>query len=136
MQEGGGVLERAFNVIKTLNVTNILIFALIVVIGIPAYFAYRFIADEDFRREFMSTAIILERYPPCIVLEGHKYGGIKRHSVLVVYGFEGRFEKLIGLRSPEPMSFDEIQEMCKRAAALGERLKEGIAEDKLKEKGK
>ena len=130
------MLERAFGVIKTLNVTNILIFALLVVIGIPAYFAYRFIADEDFRREFMSTAIILDKHNPCVVLEGHKYGGIKRHSVLVVYGFEGRFERLVGLRSPEPMSYEEINAMCQKAEAIAERLRAGLREDMLKEKGK
>lgn len=130
------MLERAFGVIKTLNIANILIFALVVVIGIPAYFAYRFIADEDFRREFMSTAIILERHTPCVVLEGHKYGGIKRHSVLIVYGFEDRFENLIGLRSPEPMSYEEINAMCKKVEALANRLREGLREDQLKAKDK
>lgn len=137
MPQEGGMLERAFGVVKSLNITNVLIFALIVIVGIPAYFAYRFIADEDFRREFMSTAIVLERHTPCVVLEGHKYGGIKRHSVLVVYGYEDdRFEKLIGLRSPEPMSFDEIKGMCAKVSAMAERLKDGIREDQLKAREK
>jgi hypothetical protein len=119
-----GRLERATNVVKSLNLTNILIIALIVLIAVPTYFAYRFISDADFRREFMSTAIILEEHTPCIVLEGHKYGGIKRHSVLVVYGRDERFEKLVGLRSPAPMDFNEIAEMCKRVGIIAEQLKD------------
>jgi hypothetical protein len=119
-----GKLERAMEMVKTLNLTNILILALIVIIMVPTYFAYRFIADEDFRREFMSTAIVLERHVPCVVLEGHKYGGIKRHSVLAVYGIDDRFEKLIGLRSPGPMDADEINALCKRVAELANQLKD------------
>jgi hypothetical protein len=119
-----GKLERAMEMVKTLNLTNILILALIVIIMVPTYFAYRFIADEDFRREFMSTAIVLERHVPCVVLEGHKYGGIKRHSVLAVYGIDDRFEKLIGLRSPGPMDADEINALCKRVAELANQFKD------------
>jgi len=121
--ENKGILERTVGAVKAVTITNILVFALIVVIAIPAYFAYRFIADTDFRREFMDTAIILERHVPCVVLEGHKWGANKRHSVLAVYGLDGRSEKLIGMRSPEPMSPDEINEMCKKVALMADELK-------------
>jgi hypothetical protein len=127
-----GVLERAFAVVRSLNLTNILILVLLVVVGIPSYFAYRFIADADFRREFMSTAIILEEHTPCIVLEGHKYGGIKRHSVLVVFGHDDRFEQLVGLRSPAPMDFGEISKMCDRVEALAKRLRDVQQKEQLK----
>jgi len=123
-REPEGKVERTVKFIASLNLTNVLIIALIVVIAVPAYFAYRFIADTDFRREFMDTAIILEKHVPCVVLEGHKWGANKRHSVLAVYGLDGRNEKLIGMRSPEPMSPDEITEMCKRVAAIAAELRD------------
>jgi hypothetical protein len=119
-----GVIERAVELTRSLSLTNVLIIALIVLIALPAYFAYRFIADTDFRREFMDTAIILERHVPCVVLEGHKWGANKRHSVLVVYGLDGRNEKLVGMRSAEPMDFDQINEMCKKVAVMAAELKD------------
>lgn len=117
-----GKLERAFGVVKSMNLTNIIIIALLIILAIPSYFAYRFISDADFRREFMSTAIILEEHVPCVVLEGHKYGGIKRHSILVVYGHDERFEKLVGLRSPSPLTFTEINDMCKKVNEMAKEL--------------
>jgi hypothetical protein len=118
----GGVVERAFNVIRTLNLTNILILALIVVIAVPAYFAYRFMTDIAFRREFMSSAVIMDQHAPCVVLEGHRYGSQARHSVFVVYGLDGRMEKLLGLRAPNTLEGDELTDLCKRVVALSEEI--------------
>lgn len=121
------MIEKIVHAVKSISLANVGIFALVIAVSVPAYFAYRFISDVDFRREFMSTAIILDRHVPCVVLEGHKYGGNKRHSVLVVYGIEGRQEKLVGLRSPTPMSADEINETCGKVAAMAEGLKDAPA---------
>jgi hypothetical protein len=122
--ENSGILERAFSVVKSLNMTNVLIFALLVVIAIPAYFAYRFMSDVAFRREFMSSAVILEQHVPCIVLEGHRYGAEARHSVFIVYGLDGRNEKLIGLRAPAAMNSVELTDMCKRVTVLADEINE------------
>jgi hypothetical protein len=123
-QEGEGKLERAFGVIKTLNITNILIVALLVVIAVPAYFAYRFMTDISFRREFMTSAVILEQHAPCIVLEGARYGSQARHSVFIVYGLDGRNEKLLGLRAPDTLNGTELTELCKRVVTLSEEITE------------
>ena len=120
-----GKLEQAFGIVRSLNLTNILILFLIVVIAIPAYFAYRFMSDIGFRREFMSSAIILDQHVPCIVLEGHRYGAHQaRHSVFVVYGLDGRMEKLLGLRAPGPLDGDELTDLCKRVVTLSEEINE------------
>jgi hypothetical protein len=116
------MLERAAQAVKSLNLTNILILALIVVIAVPAYFAYRFMTDVSFRREFMTTAIIMDQHAPCVVLEGHRYGSQARHSVFVVYGFDGRNEKLLGLRSPGTLEGTELTDLCKRVVALSEEI--------------
>jgi len=122
VEERPGKVERAFGVIKSLNLTNILIIALMVLIALPTYFVYRFIADVDFRREFMDTAVVLDKYAPCVVLEGHKWGANKRHSVVAVFALDGRNEKLIGMRSPEPMTPDEINEMCKKVQIMANEM--------------
>jgi hypothetical protein len=122
--EEGGKLERAFGVIKTLNLTNVLILALIVVIAIPAYFAYKFMSDLSFRREFMSSAIILSAHAPCIVLEGTRQGSNPRHSVFIVYGLDGRNEKLIGLRAPDAQTPEELTALCQRVVVLSDQINE------------
>lgn len=122
--ETDGKLERAFGVVRSLNLTNILILALIVVIAIPAYFAYRFMSDATFRREFMTSAIILEQHVPCLVLEGTRYGSQTRHSVFIVYGIDDRNEKLLGLRAPEAVKDAELTAMCGRLRTLAEEINE------------
>lgn len=119
-----GKLERAFGVVKSLNLTNILILALIVVIAVPAYFAYRFMTDVTFRREFMTSAVILEQHVPCLVLEGTRYGSQTRHSVFIVYGFDDRNEKLLGLRAPDIVNDAGLTAMCQRLRTLAEEITE------------
>ena len=107
-----------------MSLTNVLILALIVIIAIPAYFAYRFMSDVTFRREFMSSAVILDVHAPCIVLEGHRYGSQARHSVFIVYGLDGRNEKLLGLRAPGSVTDPDLTELCKRVTVLADEISE------------
>lgn len=132
MEQGQtGILERAFGVIRSMSLTNILMLLLTVLIAIPAYFAYKFMTDIAFRREFMSSAIILDAHAPCIVLEGHRYGAQARHSVFIVYGLDGRNEKLLGLRAPAELSHPELTEMCNRVTVLAEEIKEFRRKEEL-----
>jgi hypothetical protein len=124
MMPDEGKLERAFGVVKSMNLTNVLIIALLVILAIPAYFAYRFMSDVAFRREFMSSAVILDMHAPCIVLEGHRYGSQARHSVFIVYGLDGRNEKLLGLRAPGAVTDPDLTELCKRVTVLAEEITE------------
>jgi hypothetical protein len=121
--EGEGKLERSLGMIKSLNLTNILILALIVIIALPAYFAYRFIIDTNFRREFMSSASILDSHVPCVVFEGRRYGSVTRHTVVFVYGHEGRNEKIIGLRAPGTMNDKEIEQTCQQVLTMAHEMK-------------
>ena len=129
-----GILERAFGVIRSMNLTNVLILLLIVVIAIPAYFAYRFMSDAAFRREFMTSAIILEQHVPCLVLEGTRYGAQTRHSVFIVYGFDERNEKLLGLRAPDVVNDVGLTAMCQRLRTLAEEITEFRRKEELEKK--
>ena len=122
MEEGR--VEKAFTVVKSLNLTNVLIITLLVLLAIPSYFAYRFMSDVAFRREFMSSAVILDVHAPCIVLEGHRYGSQARHSVFIVYGLDGRNEKLLGLRAPGSVTDPDLTELCKRVTVLADEISE------------
>jgi len=119
-----GKVEKAFNVVRSLNLTNILIIALLIILAIPSYFAYRFMSDVSFRREFMTSAIILEQHVPCLVLEGTRYGSQTRHSVFIVYGLDGRNEKLLGLRAPDTVNDADLTTMCQRLRTLSEEIVE------------
>jgi hypothetical protein len=124
-EQPGNLLERGASIVRSLNLTNVLIVALLVIVAVPSYFAYRFMTDAAFRGEFMSSAIILEKFAPCVVLEGHRYGSITRHSILKIYGFDERMEKIIGLRAPGTLTEVELGEACKKVVAAANEIKKG-----------
>ena len=63
-QPPGNMLERSASIVRSLNLTNVLIVALLVIVAAPSYFAYRFMTDAEFRGEFMSGATVLEKFHP------------------------------------------------------------------------
>jgi len=117
------MFEKLIDAVRTLSLTNVLIFALIIVIMAPAYFAYKFMTDEQFRGDFMSRGVILDKHVPCVVFEGQRIGSAARQTMLLVYGIEGRMEKVIGLRAPGTLTDTEIDETCKRVLTMAEELK-------------
>ena len=119
----GNMLERSASIVRSLNLTNVLIVALLVIVAIPSYFAYRFMTDAEFRGEFMTGATVIEKFPPCTVLEAHRYGSITRHSILMIYGYDARMEKIIGLRAPGTLTEVELGEACKKVVAAADEIK-------------
>jgi hypothetical protein len=117
------MFEKLLAAIRDLSLTNVLILALIVIIITPTYFAYRFIIDEGFRAEFMNSARWLDRHVPCLVLESQRSGGVKRHTIGMIYGIEDRFEKMAVIRAPGVLTDSEIQEVCKKVYAMAEEMK-------------
>ena len=109
------MLEKLATAVRTMTLTNVLILALIVIIMVPTFFAYRFIADQEFRREFLQNAVMVDKHVPCIVLEGHRLAQNTRHTILYPYDpDEHRMEKVVGLRAPGLLSDKEIEEACNK----------------------
>lgn len=119
----GSMLERGASIVRSLNLTNVLIVALLVFVAVPSYFAYRFMTDAEFRGEFMSGATVLEKFAPCTVLETHRYGSVTRHSILMIYGFDDRMEKLVGLRAPGTLTEVELGEACKKVVTMADEIR-------------
>jgi hypothetical protein len=117
------ISERLVNIVKSLNLTNILMIAILLLIAVPAYFAWKYLTDEDFRSDFRNHAQIIDKHVPCIVLQGRYYGAQSRHSIFVVYGIEGRNEKVIGVRAPGTLTDPEIEETCQKVLATAAELK-------------
>ena len=48
-EQSGNLLERGASIVRSLNLTNVLILAMLVVVAVPSYFAYR--SAEQRRRQ-------------------------------------------------------------------------------------
>ena len=111
------ISERLANIVKSLSLTNILIIALLLLMAIPAYFAWKYLNDSEFRSEFRNHAKIVNKKVPCIVVEGQFYDLQTRHSVFIIYGFDGKNEKIMGERAPGELTDQEIEELCTKILA-------------------
>ena len=111
------ISERLANIVKSLSLTNILIIALLLLLAIPSYFAWKYLSDSEFRAEFRNHAKIVNKKVPCIVLEGQFYDLQTRHSVFIIYGFDGKNEKVMGERAPGELTDQEIDELCTKILA-------------------
>ena len=116
------ISERLVNIVRSLTLTNILMIALLVVIAVPAYFAYRFMTDEAFRRDFGTHAAVLEKNVVCDVFEGQTYGAKTHQSVLIIFGVDGRLEKVVGVRALGKLTDQEIDAACQKVQAMVEKL--------------
>lgn len=117
------MIERVVHAARTLTLTNILMIALLLMIAVPVYFSYQFLTDEKFRRELLARAEVIDKNVPCIVLEAHRFGAHDRHTIALIYGFDGRMEKMIGMRAPGKLSDQEIEAVCDKIVAAANELK-------------
>jgi len=117
------ISERLANIVKSLSLTNILIIAMLLLLAIPSYFAWKYLNDEEFRETFRNHAEIVDKHVPCIVLQGRYYGAQPRHSIFVIYGIDGRNEKIIGVRAPGVLTDPQIEEACQKVLATAAEMK-------------
>lgn len=118
-----GIAERLLSAVRTLTLTNVLIIALIVLIAVPTYAAYRFLTDGEFRREFLQRADLIDASVPCIVLRSSGLGKPTRYTVGMVYAVVDRLERVVAIRSAGPLNDTEIVALCQQVLATGDRLR-------------
>ena len=80
------IVERLVGIARGLNLTAILMIALLLMMAVPTYFAWRFLTDEAFRREFMQGGRAPHRSCPLHRARGaclwqchapHGYGSVR-----------------------------------------------------------
>jgi hypothetical protein len=122
----------AVGVLRSLTVNNVLTMGILAAVGVPSYFAYRFMTDTAFRHEFMTTArIVGDAGVPCQVILGNLAGehGGDRYSIFVEYDRHGPFTYLVSLRSFGIITQADIVEGCNITKAQAE-LMEWATEQK------
>jgi hypothetical protein len=123
-----GIAEWAVSALRSLTIQNILTLALLAAVGVPAYFAWRFMSDPAFRHEFMNTAVIVDAQVPCVVVVGNLNGRGDRYMIGNSYKIDDRFEYLVFIRSPGVLGDREIGEVCRKAHAETDMIIKTIAE--------
>ena len=111
-----GMAQWAVNVVRALSLQNLLTLALLVVIGVPTYFAYLFLTDVRFRHDFMTETRIVDADVPCLVIAGNvSSGGGERFASGNSYDIRDRVEYLIVLRTPSALTDQQLRDLCDKA---------------------
>lgn len=107
-----GMLGSVLDIVRGLTIQNVLTLGILCIIAVPAYFAYLFMSDDEFRREFMASSKVVDAQVPCLVIQGNVGGGGDRVVVTTAYALVGRLEHHIATRSPGLMTDTEIKDAC------------------------
>lgn len=119
--------ERLLGMTRTMTITNVLILALIALVAIPTYAGYRFLTDEEFRREFLVKGELIDAKVPCVVLRASGPGRVTRYTIGSAYAIDQqrRLDRIVAVRSAGNLSDAEIAAACQDVVAAANRLKEG-----------
>lgn len=110
--------DWAVGVLRSLTLQNILILALLALVAIPSYAAYKFLTDASFRSEFVDHVRLVDADVPCLVYEGQLAGQQERTYVFVGYAFDGRLERVIGVRTSQGiLTVAQLGPVCDRVVA-------------------
>jgi len=123
-----GMAQWAVSALRSLTIQNILTLGMLVVIGVPAYFAWRFMSDATFRHEFMNTAVAVDAQVPCLVVVGNLHGRGDRYMIGNAYKVDDRMEYMIVIRSPGMLSNLEVTNLCSKVHEETDLMIKTIAE--------
>jgi hypothetical protein len=73
---------------------------------------WRFVTDQDFRHDFMSSYEVVPSDTPCAVLLASTAQTSDRFQIGAAYDARDRIERLIVHRSPGHLTEAEIQRVC------------------------
>lgn len=110
------MIERLAAIVRALTLQNVLLLALLVLIGLPVFLIYRLGNDRSLREQFLSSIRVVDGLGvPCLVVASNMAGQPERLTVGVSFESDGRIEFDIVARSPGVLSGQEIATACEQA---------------------
>lgn len=109
--------------IKGLTITNALVIAMLVVIAIPAYFAYSAINNEALLDRFLSNYRELSsQNVACTIREAKYRGGAPMWTISTGFAFHGRDRYVIGVVLDYEPNNDALQSYCETLKLIADNL--------------
>jgi hypothetical protein len=128
------IVERLAVIVQSLTLQNVLVFAILITLAIPAYGVWQLLHDSELRREIMSYAKEMDMNVPCQVIVYSFSGQNEKSAVISGVQVVGPHEIVIGTRQPGQMSAEEASSTCKQLLDLGSKLRFVLQQDDAKKK--
>jgi hypothetical protein len=135
-QQEGRILGW-LNAVKGLTITNALVIFLLVVIAIPAYFAYSAINNEALLDRFLSNYRELSsQNVACVVREAKYRGGNPIWTISTGFAFHGRDRYLIGVALDYEPNNDALQSYCETLKLIADNMGEDTVQEAVSTEGR
>lgn len=125
-----GKLSSWLNAVKGLTITNVAVIAMLVVVAIPAYFAYSAINNEELLDRFLSNYRELSSQNlPCSVREAKFRGGAPVWSITTGFAFAGRDRYIIGVVLDYEPNNEALQSYCETLKMIADTMGDEIGDE-------
>jgi hypothetical protein len=112
-RNGRPIMSRLLTAIQEMTWQTALIIVLLAGVTAPVYVVWKFVTDQSFRHDFMSSYELVQANVPCAVLIASTAQTADRYQIAAAYDARDRIERIIMHRSPAVLLTDaEIQRVC------------------------
>jgi hypothetical protein len=125
-----GRLLGWLSAVKGLTITNVLVIGMLVVVAIPAYFAYSAINNEELLDRFLSNYRELSaQNVPCAVREAKFRGGAPVWSISTGFAYAGRDRYIIAVILDYEPNNDALQSYCETLKVIADTMGSEIGDE-------
>jgi hypothetical protein len=117
-----GRLAAAAGIVKGLTLGNVLVIALLVVIAIPAYLAYKMLNDPAVMDRLMSSYKELPNGSGCILREVKERGGPDQWAISTGFAFRGADRWYVAVGLTHAPSEQELTSHCEALKRITDTL--------------
>jgi hypothetical protein len=118
-----GRIANVANIIKGLNLQNVLIIALLVVIGIPTYAVWRVLNDEKLMNRFMSEyEEFSNQQSGCVMRHVKQRGGPDQWGVSSGFAFQGADRWFVSVVLQHEPTLEEVASYCESLKLIADRM--------------
>lgn len=126
---GRPLMSRLLTAIQEMTWQTALIIVLLAGVTAPVYVVWKFVTDQSFRHDFMSSYELVQANVPCAVLIASTAQTADRYQIAAAYDARDRIERIIMHRSPAVMLNEaEIQRVCDEVQKDAQIMRNAISE--------
>ena len=117
-----GKLAAAASVVKGLSLTNVLVIALLALIAVPTYLAYKMLNDPAVMDRLLSSYKELPNGSGCVLREVKERGGPDMWAISTGFAFHGSDRWYVAVGLTHPPDANDLTSHCETLKRIADTL--------------